>query len=587
MSPSQSAQAVRTLPAAPRPVGAPVGDSASPEILRRLDEAVSELKTYTVLPLLQRAISEIRADRHQQGGEFAMKALEIDERCALGWHLLAISREKAGDYTTALKCFDSALQLSPEDPDIANDLGRLAYLMGMKDLAEKLFARYLLTCPGSPEAANNLASAQRDQLRFDEAIETVRPILYAYPDNAMLWNTLGTILVEQGEMEQALQFFDEALTHQAEFAKARYNRGNARLALGDAKGALEDCEAAIPGVTLESEAAMMRLARSTMLVAGGGDLGEGWDAYEVRLDPQFADVTHFLLDLPQWTPDTELHGKHMLVVGEQGLGDEVLFANILPDLIDALGPEGRLSLAVEHRLVSLFQRSFPQAHVGRHDTYKVDHYTARVVKWAGEGEPIDCWVPIASPLRRFRRSVDAFPDRKAFLAADPARVAYWREALAAAGPGPKVGVVWKSLILNSGRFRAYSPFEHWAPVLQTPGVRFVNLQYGDCAEEIEEARERFGVDIWTPPGIDLKDDLDEVAALTCALDLSIGPANATVNIAAACGAPVWMISTPGAWPRLGTDRYPWYPQMRIFTPPAYTQWGPVMADVAKALATAF
>ena len=143
-------------------------------------------------------------------------------------------------------------------------------------------------------------------------------------------------------------------------------------------------------------------------------------------------------------------------------------------------------------------------------------------------------------------------------------MAYWREALKEAGDGPKVGVVWKSMHVTSGRARYFSPFEHWRTVLKTPGVRFVNLQYGECQAELDEAREKLGVDIWNPPGIDLKDDLDEVAALTCALDLTIGPANATTNIAAACGAPVWLISTPGAWPRLGSDRYPWYPQARVF-----------------------
>ena len=411
-------------------------------------------------------------------------------------------------------------------------------------------------------------------------------MIYANPESPILWNTLGTILSEQGEMDQAMTFFDEALRLDERFDKARYNRGNVRLAMGDPRAALEDCEAAMPSAVLEREASMMRLARATMLIAGGGDLGEGWDAYEERLAPDFADVTHFLFERPLWTPDTDISGKRLLVIAEQGLGDEVMFANVLPDVIEALGPEGRLSLAIEPRLIPLFQRSFPTAAIGRHDTYRVDHHMVRVVKWQPEDE-IDFWVPLASLLRRFRRSVAAYPNRPAYLKADPARVAYWRDALNEAGPGPKIGVVWKSMHVTSGRARYFSPFEHWGQVLKTPGVRFVNLQYGECQADLDEARQSFGVDIWTPPGIDLKDDLDEVAALTCALDLSIGPANATTNIAAACGAPVWLVIPPGAWPLLGTDRYPWYPQIRVFVTPGYNCWGPAMAEVAGALAETF
>jgi hypothetical protein len=71
------------------------------------------------------------------------------------------------------------------------------------------------------------------------------------------------------------------------------------------------------------------------------------------------------------------------------------------------------------------------------------------------------------------------------------------------------------------------------------------------------------------------------------MDLVVGPANATTNIAAACGAPTWLISTMGAWPRLGTDRYPWYPQARVFVRPGPGDWAPVMDEVAQALAAEF
>ncbi|MDB5461583.1 MAG: flagellar protein FlbA, partial [Caulobacteraceae bacterium] len=190
----------------------------------------------------------------------------------------------------------------------------------------------------------------------------------------------------------------------------------------------------------------------------------------------------------------------------------------------------------------------------------------------------------ASPLRRFRPDVASYPDRPGFLKADPARVDHWRGVLAQAPAGPKVGILWKSLKLDGARLRYFSPFDAWRPVLTTPGTVFVNLQYGESDAEMAEARARLGVELWRPPGIDLKNDLDDVAALACALDLVLGPANATTNIAAACGANVWLISTPGAWPKLGTDRYPWYPATRVFNAPAIDPWGSVMQEIAGALA---
>lgn len=570
-------------PAALRLSGDVVGDAASPQSLARLNAALNEVKAMAVRPLLEKAVAAIQASDSKTGADLALRALQHDEKNGYAWYLLAIAQETAGDFKSSLECYDAALRLMPTHTDVANDLGRLASRLGMKDVAEKLFRAYVAAHPEIIDGHNNLACVLRDQNRYDEAIEVLQPAIGAHPTCAFLWNTLATVLSERGDADQSMTFFDEACRLDPKMLRARYNRGNARLAMGDCEGALIDCEAALRGPMAEHERAMMQLARATMLIAGG-DLSRGWDGYEARLSPHYIDVTHFMIDRPAWTPDADLKGKSLLVMGEQGLGDEVLFANVMPDLIEAVGPEGRIALAVQARLVPLFQRSFPSVQVGHHNTLKVDARTIRGAPFIKDMPSWDLWTPMASPLRRFRRSVEEFPDRSRFLVPDETRVAHWREMLKTAGGGPKVGLVWKSLMLEGQRLRHFSPFEQWRPVLETPGVTFVNLQYGECDAEIAQAREQLGVEIWKPPGIDLKDDLDDVAALCCALDLVIGPANATTNLAGACGAPMWLISTPGAWPRLGTDRYPWYPQARVFTPPAFNDWAPAMQEAADALA---
>lgn len=559
----------------------PIGESGSKAALSRLDEAISEMKAAAVAPLLHQAVQALHREAAQEAGELAVKALEIDERNGFGWYLLAIARERVGDFVNSLKCYESALQLLPAHAEVANDLGRLAYRLDLKDVAAKLFAHFMEAHPQSPDGANNLACALRDLNRYDEAIDILKPALGRHPTQPLLWNTLGSVMNEQGDMETAVVFFDEALRLDPAFAKARYNRGNSKLALGAYDEALADCEAAMALPCAPDEAAMMRLARSTILLCQGR-IGEGWDDYEARLVPEFAGVTHFILDQPKWTPEMDLAGRSMLVMGEQGLGDEILFANLMPDVVEAIGPEGRLFIAVEPRLVPLFQRSFPNAKVGAHATYRVGTHLVRGAPFVDQ-EEIEIWAPMASLLRRFRRSVEAFPKRPRFLVPDPERVEHWRRELEKAPPGPKVGLLWKSMKLDGARLRQFSPFQQWETVLRTPGVSFVNLQYGDCAEELALAREQLGVEIWTPPGIDLKADLDDLAALSCALDLVLGFANATSNIAAGSGAATWLISIPGAWTKLGGEDYPWYPQMRVFNARAFGDWEPVMTEVSEAL----
>jgi len=569
-----------------RPTGRDLAGSelAPSDEFGQLDRALAELKHRATTPLLTAAAARLKEFKTQEGAELALQALRIDECCAWGWQVLAIAREQSGDLTGALKCLDAALKLEPENDDLAYTIGHVAYRLGKPDIGEKLFRHFVARRPDSADGANNLACALRSQMRFGEAIEVIRTAINRAPHVPMLWNTLGSILTEQGDMQKAVIFFDEAVRLDPTFARALYNRSTARRDLGDNHGALADCDAAISYATVPYEIVVMRFAQALLQISVG-DLERGWTSYEARFDALHPKVIFFATRRPLWTPGADVAGKRVLVYGEQGLGDEVLFANILPDLAADIGPTGQLILAVEPRLAPLFQRSFPTALVGPHETGRVDHYDVRRATFVDEETQVDMWTPMGSLLRQYRTNVAAFADHGGYLKADPARVAHWRAELAQL-PGPKVGLLWKSLIHDAERQRFYSPFDQWAETLATPGVTFVNLQYGECSAELTAAKERFGVEIWNPP-FDLKTELDEVAALACALDLSIGPTNATTNIIGACGAPLWLIIPPGAWARMGTQAYPWYPQAQVFVPPTVTQWGEAMAQVAAALQNRF
>ncbi|MBO9710211.1 MAG: tetratricopeptide repeat protein [Caulobacter sp.] len=564
-----------------------IGDAASAEALARLTRQSDEIRNEQTAKLLARSIHAMQNRDFAKGEKLALKALERDETLGVAWHVLGIAREKIGDFAGSMRCYEAALKLLPDHGPVAGDLGRLAYRMDMPELAAQFFIHYVQARPGDLEGVNNLACALRDLNRCSEAIDVLRPVIQENPEQPLLWNTLGTVMCSLGDAQTAVTFFDEALRLAPTFGKGYHNRAYAKIDMGDVAGALVDCDLAMGFPDNAEDLATMAFGRSTILLALGR-LKEGWETYEGRFSKELTEAPRFTIDAPRWEPGMNLAGKHLMICAEQGLGDEVMFANMMPDVIEALGPDGRLSLAVERRLIPLFQRSFPQARITPHKTVS---YEGRVYRGAPEIEDwsdIDLWTPMASLLRQFRSSIEAFPRRPRYMTADPARVAHWRRELEGAPAGPKVGLLWKSAKLNGERARQFSPFSQWRAVLETPGITFVNLQYGDCAEEIALAKAEFGVDIWQPPGIDLKQDLDDVAALCCAMDLVVGFSNATINLAGACGAPIWLLGGAAAWPRLGqTDFYPWYPQTRCFITPDFKDWSPTMEEIGLALKTQF
>jgi hypothetical protein len=239
----------------------------------------------------------------------------------------------------------------------------------------------------------------------------------------------------------------------------------------------------------------------------------------------------------------------LLVYGEQGLGDEIMFASCLPDVLQQ---DGEVIVECDPRLAPLFQRSFPSARVhGRASNEDTD--------WLSAVEPIDVQIPIGSLPSLYRRSLSAFPARGGYLQAEPSRVAYWQERLSALGPGRKVGISWRGGTVSSRRDIRSIALAQWLPILQQPGVEFVSLQYTDCADELADLQVQHGVTVhhWQ----EAIDDYDETAALVTALDLVVSVCTSVVSLCSALGRPVWVLvpSSPGWIFMHAGDTTPWFP----------------------------
>ena len=524
-----------------------------------------------------------RQGDYPRATQAALEALAQDERNGDAWLVLGAARTRTGDLDTAMTAYEAALALAPERIEIANDLGQIAHRLHRTDEAAHYFALYHAARPGDLGAVANLANVLRERHQFDEAIALLRPAIQADPQSAALWNALGAVLDARCDPAAAATFFQEALRLDPRHASARSNLAIARLSAGDAEGALQVCNGALADAGSPGDLARTRMIRSTTLFVLGR-IGEAWDDYEARLDPAYPDATRFLIDRPRWDLKTDLRGRSILLFGEQGLGDQFRFAGTVPDLLQALGPDGRLTIAVEERLIPLFRRTYAEAEViGLHKTVE----NGRGVRFLPgfDATKIDLWTPMASPMGRFRRNLADYPPRAPKLLADPRRVAHWRGRVQALA-GLKVGLLWKSLTVDGARSKFFSPFDRWAPIVRTAGVSFVNLQYGDSTEELRHAREAWGVDIWTPPEVDLRNDLDEVAAIACALDLVVGPENSATSMICACAAPTWIVAVRDHWHCQGTDGYPWYPSARAFNQATFGDWDEPIGRLAAALAEA-
>jgi hypothetical protein len=266
-----------------------------------------------------------------------------------------------------------------------------------------------------------------------------------------------------------------------------------------------------------------------------------------------------------------LGGRRLLIWAEQGVGDEVMFASLVPDVLAA---GGRPVILCNSRLVPLFARSFP---------------AAQVLHCSDPGHfcqlPADCHVPMGSLPRFFRSAQDRFLPHRGYLRPDDTLVEHLRARYASLGSGLKVGISWRSGNRTSGRRRS-APLSSWRELLQTDGVQFVNVQYGDCRQELDDVKRDSGVEVYHDEQVDPLRDMDAFAAQIAALDLVISIDNSTVHMAGALGKPVWtLLSVAPNWRWFhGRDDSPWYPAMRLFRQTKLADWPALFQHVAAALA---
>ncbi|MBP2295886.1 tetratricopeptide repeat protein [Azospirillum rugosum] len=530
-----------------------------------------------------------------------IRAARLDPTRVVPLNGFALRRLKDGARPDlAERALRAAIDLQPLDPDLRVNLAQALDWLGQSAPALAELRRAALLAPGDPALLRDLAErlgvepgeAGEQALRRALRLDPARPSLWdrlgtrhkvagrlagahhAYerglaldPAGAELWNNRASVLKGQGAADGALAALRIAATLQPASSAIRNNLGDALMLAGRPAEALEQADAAL---AVTPDLADARLARATALLTLGR-FAEGWDAWEDRWAVQ-APGQPPRFPQPAWTGEPLGEGR-LLVWGEQGVGDELQFAALLPLLTQA---GVRCRLECDARLAPLLARSLPAVEVVARTTPPDPRLSS---------PDIAAQIPSGSLPRLLLRDAADFRRLHPYLVADPARTAAMR---AADGPAdkrgkPLVGIAWHTTNPKWGRSRNI-PLPDLARALHAAGARMVVLQYGDWAGEVA-ALAAEGIDIAIPPGLDLRDDLDGLAARIAATDLVVTIDNVTAHMAGALGHPAWVLLGHAADWRWLRDRpdSPWYPSATLFRQPAAGDWGAVLDAVTERL----
>jgi tetratricopeptide (TPR) repeat protein len=504
---------------------------------------------------------------HDDSAKHLERALVLDPYIKDGWIELGRVHYRRGDSQRARSSFRAAVAATPDSVVALASLGMLFKEAGLFDEALVHLRRAHQLAPDEESPLRDLMLTLVDSGRCGDALAVGEGALAQNPGRFEAQLFLGIAHHRLRDPTRALAFYDAAAAIRPNDAEAHRNRGRALQDLGRVPEAIESFERALQS---EPDYPLARLdnALARLLV---GDYERGWEAYEARRSS--ADFPKREAVFADWDGNA-LQGRSVLVYCEQGIGDEIMFASCLPELVRTAS---ECVIECEPRLVGLFGRSFPEAII----------YPAapdRVVPDEVEAREIDFEIPLGSLPLIFRPTRAHFPRHTGYLKPDSLRVARWRQRLAESGDGLKVGISWIGGVEKTRRPMRSIALERLLPVLGVPGVSFVSLQYtAGAVGEVQALSAAHGISIahWQ----EAIDDFDETAALVDALDLVISVCTAIVHLGGAIGQRVWVMTPHSPEWRYGISgaSMPWYPSVKLVRQPVAGDWDAVISAVSSDL----
>ncbi len=500
-----------------------------------------------------------------------------------------------GEHREATAAYRRALQSAPELAQAHANLGQALLKLQESENAARELARAIELDPELHDARFQLGRALLGLARFEQAAEAFEQVLQARPDAIEVWYALGELAMSrgwfdraeaclerlreldddpcrhlvlrgnlwkrQGRLQESEQAYRQALQERPDFFDAWNNLG----ALLETDR-LQEAEAAYrEALRLDPDNPTARWNLSVLLLRLGR-MEEGWPLHEARLDPRLPHVISQLPELPfpAWRGEP-LVGKSVIMLGEQGFGDQVQLARYAQSLKDR--GAARVSLQCKAALKSLLATApGVDAVFGDDEVFEAHDY----------------WVLGFSLPGLLGTTLHSIPARLPYLSAEPRRIEAWAPRLPQARR--RVGLVWKGAAGHGNDLNRSLPgLQVLAPLWSCTDAAFVSLQKGQGEDEAARAGPAQSITDLAP-GIS---SFADTAAILAQLDLLICVDTSTAHVAGALGRPCWVLL-----PAMGCDwRWlleredsPWYPgALRLFRQAPGEPWEAVVQRLASEL----
>ena len=421
---------------------------------------------------------------------FINKAIKINNKEVFGLNILGLTYIKTNNIDEAIKIFEKAILVNDKYFDSFNNLGKCYIDKENLNLAFSYFKKAHKINPNSELPIMNIGNVLSLKDKNKSAINFYYKAIEINPKNNLIYTNIAITYCRLKNFDQATKYYNKA-------------------------------------IELSLETPNLNLSYAYLLLHKK-KFKEAWDLFESRLDTEKVknkNIYHeFIKDKISFKSEIKKEDK-ILIVKEQGVGDEILFSSMYKDLLKITKD---VKIESDKRLLKIYERSFGQNiffPYGYFSSSKNKIKNFNKVYYAG------------SLTKQFRKNIESFT-KKPYLLSNKKNDEKIKKIMNEFKTNKKIGISWKSVVNIYGQLKSLN-IEDFIPLFKNNRT-FINLQYGNVDKEINKINKK-GFEIYNFKNIDLFNDFDSILSILKNLDLFITVSNSTAHIAGSLGVPTIVI----------------------------------------------
>lgn len=462
----------------------------------------------------------IQQQRYSEVEAILLSNIERDKNNPNFWKLLGNIYYEMGDHSLSLQSYEKALELDPNDheliftiacdllrmndiqnsfktfkllskirPDFASIHTNLGVIYDKVERFEQAKSEWLIAVEKNPSETIALThlgiNAIKNEADFDSALKYFRTVEKILPDEVNNCVNIATTYFEMGEIEKAFEIYKS-------WEKRNWQGAN------------------------EKEKYDFKLNYSLALFCLG-DTEKAWENYSYRRFSEDISPTNLdLLTFEMLENIENAHDKRLLILMEQGLGDQLFFYGLLKAFHKKTNAQ--ITLQTEPRLQTLLETSFPEFQITTKTEFKNDNYDywclcgdiASLFKFNASSKGI------CAPYIKTKRELS----RDELMLFDSNRI--------------NIGIAWRSGLITPQRLQNYTRASDWSAIINNQNFNVVSLQYGDVSQDLDTLDELTRSNLKISK-VDLKNDFESLGALINSCDVIVGPMTAPIVQAIAQG----------------------------------------------------